>query len=79
MANPIVQKVIDEMTAAETIEDGAIAFINGVPQMIADAVAKAIENGATAEELQPVSDVGTELENKSNALKDALAAGTGGG
>lgn len=78
MASPVIDQVIQQMTAATTIEDGAIAFINGVPGMIQEAVAKAIENGATAEQLQPVSDIGAQLEAKSNALQEALNANTGG-
>lgn len=78
MASPVIDQVIQQMTNATTIEDGAIAFINGVPGMIQEAVAKAIENGATAEQLQPVSDIGAQLEAKSNALQEALNANTGG-
>jgi hypothetical protein len=76
MPSPVIDQVITDMTNATTVEDSAIAFINGVPQMIADAVAKAIENGATAEQLQPVSDVGTQLQAKSDALQAALTANT---
>jgi hypothetical protein len=76
MPSPVIDQVITEMTNATTVEDSAIAFITGVPQMIADAVAKAIENGATAEELQPVSDVGNQLQTKSDALQAALVANT---
>jgi len=76
MPSPVIDQVITEMTNATTVEDSAIAFINSVPQMISGAVAKAIENGATAEQLQPVADVGTQLQAKSDALQAALTANT---
>lgn len=78
MANPVIDTVITEMTNATTVEDSAIAFINGVPQLIADAVAKALANGATQEELAPLTDLGTTLQAKSDALQAALTANTGG-
>lgn len=76
MASPVIDAVISEMTNATTVEDSAIAFINGVPGMIAAAVAAALENGATAEQLQPVADLGTALQAKSDALQAALTANT---
>jgi hypothetical protein len=72
MASPVLQDLIDKMTNAETVEDSAIAFIQGVPGLIQAAVDAALANGATAEELAPVAQVGTDLKAKSDALQQAL-------
>lgn len=65
-----------EVTAATTVEDSAIAFINGVPGLIATAVQESIANGATTEQLQPLTDLGTALQVKSDALAEAIVANT---
>lgn len=70
--SPVVDEVIAKMTNAITIEDSAIVFIQGVPGMIAAAVQEATDLGATAEQLVPVSNLGTDLQAKSDALAAAL-------
>ena len=77
-SNPVIDTTIAEMTNATTVEDSAITFINGVPQMIQDAVTKALANGATQEQLAPLTDLGAALQAKSDALQAALTANTGG-
>lgn len=72
MASPVIQQVIDQMTNAETVEDAAIVYIQGVPGLIAAAVQQALDNGATAEQLVPVSNLGNDLKAKSDALQAAL-------
>jgi hypothetical protein len=67
-----LQPIIDRMTKAETIEDGAIIFIEGVPKLIQDAKDAVLENGATAEQLVPLDDLSAALEVKSDALQKAL-------
>ncbi len=74
--NATVTEVIDEITEAETVMDGAIIFINGVPGLIAAAVAASIANGATAEQLKPLAALGGDLKTKAGALKAALEANT---
>jgi cell division ATPase FtsA len=76
MAKQTLQDIEDRMTKAETIEDGAIVYIKSVPQLIKDAIAQAQENGATAEELVPLTDLSVSLDAKSDALQEALTAGT---
>jgi hypothetical protein len=73
-----LQPLINEITEADTVIDSAVVFINGVPGLIAAAVAQALQNGATAAELKPVTDLGDTLKAKAQALKDALAANTTG-
>lgn len=73
------QDVVDlttEITDADTVIDGAVIFINGVPDLIAAAVAQATANGATAAELAPVATLGKDLKAKADALKAAMLANT---
>jgi len=65
-----------QVTSTETVDDSAIALINGIAAQIAAAVAKAVAAGATPAELQAVSDLGTSLKAKSDALAAAVAANT---
>lgn len=71
-----VQKLQDEITAIETVVDSATAFVNGVPALIQAGVDKAIAAGATAEQLQPLVDLGDALKAKSDALAAAIVANT---
>ncbi len=71
-----LQPVIDEMTEAETVMDSAIVFITSVPSLISTAVSDALANGATADQLKPVSDLGAGLKVKTDALKAALTPPT---
>jgi len=65
-----------EITEATTVMGSAKAFIDGVAQKIADAVAAATANGATAAELQPVTDLGVALKAQSDALQASVVANT---
>lgn len=71
-----LQPVIDEITAANTVIDSAIAYVDSVPTLITAAVAEALAGGASAAQLQPVTDLAASLKAKSDALKDALTANT---
>jgi len=68
--------LINEITNATTVEDSAVAFINGVPGLVQAAVDAALANGATAAQLQPVTDLGAQLQAKSDALQAAIVANT---
>lgn len=74
MANPIVQKTIDEVTKTRGVVQSATKLITNFHQILTDAVAAALANGATAEELQPVSDVVDALAADEKSLSDAVAA-----
>jgi hypothetical protein len=76
MPNQAITDLTDEITEANTILDGAVIFINGVPALIDTAVQAAIANGATAAELSPVRALGADLKTKAEALRDALVANT---
>lgn len=71
-----VQTAVDELTQdvadETTVVDSAIVFINGVPALIAAAVAAAQSAGATPEQLQAFTDLTTTMKAKSAALQAAL-------
>lgn len=69
-----LQPVIDAVEAAKGVEQSAIEFVNGVAARISAAVDAALANGATAEQLVPVTDEATALKAKSDELAAALAA-----
>jgi hypothetical protein len=63
--------------AAQTTEvHSAAALIRGIPDLIAAAVAKAIAAGATPEQLQAITDLGTALTANTAELTDAVVANT---
>ncbi len=62
---------------ANTDTVGSIeTFVVSVPKLISDAVAAAIEAGATPEEVQALTDLATGLQNNTDGMIAALAAGT---
>lgn len=75
-ANELLANVQSDITAANTVIDGAMIFVQGVPGMIDAAVQAVIANGVTPEQLQPVSDLSDVLEQKAGALKTAMESGT---
>lgn len=74
MTSPVLQQLTDQVTATQGVEQGAVVFINGIQAKIDAAVAAALENGATAEQLQPVSDLSTAMQAQTDALAAAIAA-----
>lgn len=76
MANQTVDSLLKQVQDATSIEESCIVFVTGVPKLISDAVAKAMENGATAEQLAPVTEAGNLLSAKSDALAAVIAANT---
>ncbi len=69
-----IAALTQEVTDTEGVIDSAVTFINGVAAMISAAVAAAIADGATSAQLQPLSDLGTAMAAKSQALAAAIAA-----
>ena len=65
-----------DVTAEQTVEQSAITLIQGIPALIADAVAKAQAAGATDAQLQALTDLGTSITNNAAALGAAVTAGT---
>ena len=74
MPSPVLQQLTEQVTNTKGVEESAVVFINGLQARIDAAVAAALENGATAEQLQPVSDLSTAMEAQTDALAAAIAA-----
>ncbi len=77
---PTAQETIDALTAvvarAKTVDDSAIALLNGIPGLISTAVTAALANGATAAQLAPLTDLVTTLGNETDSLAAAVTANT---
>jgi hypothetical protein len=75
-----LQDEIDALKAAvaneKTVDESAIALINGINQRIADAVSAAQAAGATPDQLQSLNDLQTALQTESTALAAAVTANT---
>lgn len=65
---------IQTIKDTEGVIDSAIALINSIAGRIQAAIDAALANGATAEQLQPLTDEVTALNAKKQALADAIAA-----
>lgn len=79
MPNPLddaIAALTARVTNATTVEASATVFINSVPGLIADAVAQAQAAGATAAQLQAMTDLGSALDQASAPLQAALTANT---
>ena len=74
--NKQIQDLLDIITAADTVIDGATAFANGVPALLAAAAAAALANGATADQLKPVTDLSLQLQSKAATLAAAVVTNT---
>lgn len=73
MPNPVIAALQAQAAANISAEQAAVAFIQSVPQKIADAVAAAIGNGATEAELAPLTQLVADLRTSSDAVTAALA------
>jgi Mg2+ and Co2+ transporter CorA len=74
--NPVLKTLADQVTRTTTVEDSARRLIDGFAQRLQDAIAAALANGATAEELQPVQDEADALAGSSAALAAAVEENT---
>ncbi len=76
MASTIPQQVIDQITATDNVMDSAILLIGGFGAAIEKAKAEALANGATAEELLPITNALIDIKVKTDALAAAVVANT---
>lgn len=60
----------------ETVEDAVQAFVEGVPGMIRTAVAEAVANGATPEQLAALNDLASRIGAEADDLSAAVLANT---
>lgn len=74
MSSPVLDQLTQQVTATVGIEQSAAALINGFQAKLDQAVAAALENGATAEQLQPISDLSNEMQKQTDALAAAVAS-----
>jgi len=71
-----ITALTNDVTQETTVEQSAITLINGIPALIASAVATAQAAGATPAQLQAITDLGTKITANSAALSTAVTAGT---
>lgn len=74
MPSQILQQLTDQVTETTGVEQSAITLIEGIQARIDAAVQQALDNGATAEQLQPISDLSTAMEAQTQALAAAIQA-----
>jgi hypothetical protein len=76
MSNPQLDTIIAQLHADSDRDNATLTFIQSVPALISDAVAKAVANGATPEQLQALTDIVSELSQKGTSIAAAIAANT---
>lgn len=76
--SPIPQAVIDQITATKGVLESVKAYLDAEParhqKIVDDAVAAAIANGATEEQLAPVKAIVDELKVDTDAVAAAIAS-----
>lgn len=75
--NPVVEDLRVTVTEMTTVAASATALIEGFGAKLEAAIAAALENGATAEQLEPLKALEDALEAESGKLAAAVAANTG--
>lgn len=65
-----------KVQAESDVVTSAVTLLNGVPAMIADAVATALAAGATPAQLQALTDLATAVDAQTTTLANAVAANT---
>ena len=76
MANPVLDDLAAQVKANTDAEASAVIVLNGIAGRIQTAVDAALANGATAAELQPVTDEVAALKASADALSAAVVANT---
>lgn len=76
MPNPILAELTAEVSRDVDVKNSAVIALNGVAGRIEAAVAAALENGATAAELEPVTAEVALLRSSSDELAAAVVAHT---
>lgn len=72
--NPVLQSLSDQVSATRGVLKSADVFVKGVPALVQSAVDQALANGATADELAPLTDLVTALKTDSDQLTADIAA-----
>lgn len=71
-----IKELQDKVSAETTVEQSAIALLNGIPALIADAVTKASAAGATDDQLKALTDLSASIQTSSEGLAAAITANT---
>ncbi len=71
-----IDKLKADVAAETTVTQSVVTALAAVPQLIADAVSKALEAGATPEQLQSLTDLATGIEANTASLASAVTANT---
>lgn len=74
MPNPVLADLQAAVDRIEGVAESATTLINGIAARIQAAIDQALENGATAEQLQPFVDEVAQLNAQAEALAAAVAA-----
>ena len=70
----VLDDLAAQVNATVGVIDSAVALLTGIGARIEAAVAAALANGATAEQLAPVADEVAALKAKTDALAAAVAS-----
>jgi len=73
MASQVLADTIATMTKTKGVLESATVFVNGLPAKIQAAIDKALANGASEAELQPLVDLRNAVETDADALVTAMA------
>lgn len=65
-----------DVTTLTSVDESAIALLNGLSTQLAAAIQAAIDAGATQAQLQSLADFHSTLTTQTSALADAVAANT---
>jgi small-conductance mechanosensitive channel len=71
-----ITQLQSDVTALTTVDQSAIALINGIAAQVSAAVAAALAAGATPAELQSMTDLDTALKAQASGLAAAVTANT---
>ena len=74
--NAVIAKLEKEVAETTEVIKSAILLIEGIAESQRTAIEAALANGATAEELKPISDEVDALSASTDALSAAVAANT---
>lgn len=76
LTNPVLDSLKAAVTRETDVVTSAVTLINGIAARMQAAVDAALANGATAAELQPVTDEVATMNANADALAAAVSANT---
>lgn len=76
MAVASIDQLVADVAAQKTVVKSAVDLINGFQSRLDQAVKDALANGATAEELAPLTTLSSDIKSHNQQLADAVQANT---